>query len=188
MYYLDEIERFRPLCEQEEADKAHMLKAAKRAPDELLKRESALMHMTASSMIINAARDRVLMAYHNIYGSWAWTGGHADGDGDLMRVALKEAREETGIKRVSPMLPSAVSLEILEVPRHYKRGKFVSAHLHLNLTYAFMGEDCDAIHAKPDENARVGWLRIDRLGEFVTERDMLEIYYKILSRMIHSQS
>lgn len=40
------------------------------------------------------------MAYHNIYKSWAWTGGHSDGDSDLLNVALKEAKEETGLENL----------------------------------------------------------------------------------------
>ena len=56
-----------------------------------------MAHMTASSWIVNEDYTKVLMIYHNIYNSWAWTGGHADGDEDLLHVAVKEAREETGL-------------------------------------------------------------------------------------------
>ena len=59
--------------------------------------------MTASGFIVNEARNKTLMVHHNIYNSWSWTGGHADGDSDLLAVALREAREETGIVNVTPL-------------------------------------------------------------------------------------
>ncbi len=69
--------------------------------------------------------DRVLMAYHNIYHSWAWTGGHADGEKDLLSVAMREAREETGIKTVTPVMDQIFSLEVLTVDGHEKKGLYV---------------------------------------------------------------
>ena len=49
--------------------------------------------MTASSVIVHPARTKTLMAFHKIYQSWAWTGGHVDGETDLLHVAMREARE-----------------------------------------------------------------------------------------------
>ena len=59
---------------------------------DVLTRENRMCHFTASNWIINKQRTKILMAYHNIYKSWAWTGGHADGNENLFEVALKEAR------------------------------------------------------------------------------------------------
>ena len=78
---------------------------------------------------------RGLMVYHELYRAWSWTGGHADGDPDLLAVAEKEAMEETGLPTVRPIVPELFSLELLSVAAHVKRGRHVSAHLHLNLTY-----------------------------------------------------
>ena len=74
------------------------------------------------------------MAYHNIYHSWAWTGGHADGEKDLLSVAIREAKEETGIKTVKPVMEGIFSLEVLTVDGHEKNGSYVPSHLHLNVT------------------------------------------------------
>ncbi len=62
------------------------------------------------------------MIYHKIYDSWAWTGGHSDGDSDLLYVAIKEAKEETGIKNVIPISENIYSLELTNVIGHEKRG------------------------------------------------------------------
>ena len=120
MNYLDDLAAFKPLCEQEETDRALMLAEARRMPVKILTRESALLHMTASAMVVNPARTHVMMAYHNIYGTWAWTGGHADGENDLLAVARREAQEETRIEHLSPIQTGAISLEILDVPPPYQ--------------------------------------------------------------------
>lgn len=87
------IERYVPYNEQEENDKEMILEYIHTFKD-VLTRENRMCHFTASNWIINKERTKVLMIYHNIYKSWAWTGGHADGDSNLLHVALKEAEEE----------------------------------------------------------------------------------------------
>ncbi len=94
MFYLDEIKEFASACEQEENDKRIMLEWISRFPDTVLYRKCELAHLTSSSQILNESRDKVLMVYHNIYQSWSWTGGHADGEADLLAVALREAQEK----------------------------------------------------------------------------------------------
>ena len=124
-------------------------------------RENRNAHMTASAWIVDPTRTRTLMVYHNIYDSWSWTGGHADGETDLLSVALREAREETGIAHVHPVNTEIYSLEILTVDGHEKRGKYVSSHLHLNLTYLLEADDSDALMRKEDENSAVAWFSLE---------------------------
>lgn len=97
MDILTQIENYRPYNEQEERDKGLILDCL-RAFEDVFTRENTLAHMTASAWVVNERFDRVLMAYHNIYDSWSWLGGHADGEEDLLAVALKEVREESGVK------------------------------------------------------------------------------------------
>ena len=85
----EQIKNYIPYNEQEKNDKEMMLKYIDTFED-VLTRENRMCHFTASNWIVNKERTKVLMIYHNIYKSWAWTGGHADGDSDLLHVALKE--------------------------------------------------------------------------------------------------
>lgn len=96
-----QLERYTPYNEQEERDRALLLRALREEAD-VFTRENDRMHMTASAWVTNEAHDSVLMAYHNIYDSWAWLGGHADGEEDLLAVALREVREESGVKHARP--------------------------------------------------------------------------------------
>ena len=151
-----QIEAFCPYNEQETADRLQMLQDIDTFPV-LLTRDNATAHFTASCWIVNPDRTKVLMAYHRLYDSWAWLGGHADGDRDLLAVALREVREESGLAEVHPVSEDLYSLEILTVDGHEKHGRYVSSHLHLNVTYLLEADPSAAIRPKPDENSRVGW-------------------------------
>ena len=156
MEILESIERYIPFNEQEERDRVLILRAL-REEKNVFSRENEAMHMTASAWVTNETQDSVLMAYHNLYDSWSWLGGHADGECDLLSVALREVCEESGITRVRPASEEIFSLEILTVDGHEKRGRYVPSHLHLNVTYLLIADEDDVLRIKPDENSGVKW-------------------------------
>ena len=160
MDILTELESYHPWNEQEIRDREELLRRL-RSGEELYTRDNASAHLTASAWVVTPDRTRVLLAYHNLYRSWAWLGGHADGDRDLLAVALREVREESGLTEVHPVSDSIYSLEILTVDGHEKHGKYVSSHLHLNLTYLLEADPAAAVRCKPDENSRVGWFALE---------------------------
>lgn len=180
------LKAFRPWNEQEERDKCVMLGAFSAAPDPFT-RENEIMHFTASSWIVNRDCTKVLMAYHNIYNAWAWTGGHADGDRDLLAVALREAREETGI-HAEPVREDIFSLETLTVDGHEKRGRYIPSHLHLNVTYLLMADEAEAIRAKTDENAAVRWFTLDDALRNCSEPWMVARVYGKLNQKLSGWS
>ena len=174
-----QLERYTPYNEQEERDRA--LLRALREEENVFTRENDRMHMTASAWVTNEAHDGVLMAYHNIYDSWAWLGGHADGEEDLLAVALREVREESGVKHARPASENIFSLEVLTVDGHEKRGAYVSSHLHLNVTYLLIADDSDALTVKPDENSGVRWFTPEGAIEASSEPWFRERIYKKLN-------
>ena len=107
----ENIENFIPYNEQEEFEKKIMLDYIRDFNDTLT-RQNEYGHFTSSAFVLNKERTKMLMIYHKIYNSWAWVGGHSDGDSDLLYVAMKEAKEETGIKNVTPISNDIYSLEI----------------------------------------------------------------------------
>ena len=124
------------------------------------------------------------MAYHNLYHSWAWLGGHADGNDDLIAVAYKEIKEESGIEKVRLLDDNIFSLEVLCVDGHMKKGKYVSSHLHLNITYLFEADDKQDIRIKEDENSAIGWIAIDDIRNKVTEQWFMDnIYQKLIDKI-----
>ena len=180
MKIVEEIKKYRPCNEQEQRDKAVILAFLENDEDAFL-RSNLLAHMTASSWIVNPERTKTLMVYHNIYDSWSWTGGHADGETDLLSVALREAREETGIAHVRPVSPEIFSLEVLTVDGHEKRGEYVPSHLHLNVTYLLEAEESDTLHICREENSGVAWFTLEEALKASTEPWFVERIYKKLN-------
>ena len=181
--WINDIKKYIPYNEQEVKDKELILSAISNF-DNLLTRENPIMHITSSGYVINKNRDKVLMIYHKIYNSWAWTGGHADGDNDLLYVAIKEAKEETGISNVIPLTNNIFSLDVLTVDGHIKRGSYVSSHLHLNITYLLEADENDTLTVNEDETEGVKWLPIDKLAEFCAEEYMVKNVYNKLNEKI----
>ena len=156
----DELIAYTPFNEQEERDRSFILAFLDAHPD-AFSRDDPVAHMTASAWVVNRQRDRVLMVYHRIYDSWSWTGGHADGETDLLAVALREIREETGVEHIRPLSPEIFSLEVLTVDGHEKHGVYVSSHLHLNVTYLVEADERDPLRVCEDENSGVRWFSLE---------------------------
>ena len=176
-----EIEEYKPYNEQEEQDKKVILKYIDTF-DDVLTRNNEFGHFTASSWVLNKDKTKVLMIYHNIYKSWAWTGGHSDGDSNLLNVAIREVKEETGVKDVKPISDDIFSLEIICVNGHVKRGKYVSSHVHLNVTYLLEADEDEELKIKEDENSGVRWVDIDKAVELSNEAWMKGIYKKLIEK------
>ena len=180
--YADALRAYSPQNEQEDADRRMILEYIRRFPDNILTRDNAIAHMTSSGFVVNADASKVLMAHHNLYRVWAWTGGHADGEADLLAVALREAREETGAEHVRPLSAQIASVDILPVWGHVKGGRYVCAHQHLNVSYLLVADETDPLRAREGENTRGGWLPAERLLEYTREWQMDGVYTKLLAR------
>jgi len=176
------IECYVPCCEQEENDRRMMLRYMDIFDDTLL-RTNETAHFTASAWVVNKERNKLLMVYHNIYNSWSWTGGHADGEEDMLSIALREVQEETGLESVQAVSDDVFSLEILTVNAHFKKGRYVVPHLHLNLTYLIEADEAQMLKIKPDENSGVKWFGPDEAVEASVEPDMRVIYRKLNNKL-----
>lgn len=186
MNVAEKLKNYTPYNEQEEKDKRLIL-ALMENNDKIFTRESAAAHITVSAWVVNKARTKVLMAFHNIYNSWAWLGGHADGETDLLGVAVREAEEESGIKTVVPVFNDIFSVEILTVDGHIKRGEYVSSHLHLNFTYLLEADENEKLTPREGENSMVAWLTFDEALKKSTEPWFCENIYSKLIKKLNDQ-
>ncbi|MBW9212993.1 MULTISPECIES: NUDIX hydrolase [Terrabacteria group] len=180
---IQQLKEFIPFNEQEEKDKQVFLRQL--SIDNIFKRENEVGHFTASCWIVNQDYTKVLLAYHNIYQSYAWLGGHCDGDEDCLGVALKEAREESGLENIKVLSQEPISIETLVVNGHEKKGKYIPSHLHFNVTYLFQANDQERLHIKEDENSALAWFDCATFMSEVNEIWMKErIYQKLNGRII----
>ena len=180
---ISQLEEYTPFNEQEERDKGVILNALKTQPD-IFERSNLIAHMTASAWVVNKDRSKILLAYHNIYDSWAWLGGHADGEKDLLKVAMKEVSEESGIKNIRPVSEDILSVETLTVDGHEKKGIYVPSHLHLNVTFLIEADDTEQTRIRVGENSNVAWFDRDKAVEMSNEKWFKErIYSKLMKKV-----
>ncbi len=181
MKLIKKIKDFSPLCDREARDKADFINFIENNENCLL-RENEAGHITVSAWIVNKNRDKVLFCYHNIYDSWSWVGGHADGEEDLPAVALKEAKEETGVS-ARPVSEEIFSLEILPVAEHIRKGIRVPPHTHYNVTFLLEADENAEISVNPCENSGVMWIKKEEICKKSSEEWMIEnVYKKLIER------
>ena len=176
------LEEFTPFNRQEEKDRRIMLNLL--GQEDIFRRSNLMGHFTASAWVVNGSGTKVLMAYHNLYNAWSWLGGHADGEEDLSKVALREVKEESGVKSVKLLSPKIYSVEILPVEGHEKQGEYVPCHLHYNVTYLMQADENRHLTVKPDENSGVAWFGLEEVYEKSTEKWFVERIYKKLNEKL----
>lgn len=187
MSLFDLIADYRPFNEQEVRDKEQMLQFIKCNGD-YLERENQIGHFTASMWAVNSECTKILMVYHNIYNSWSWVGGHADGEEDLCAVALRELEEETGVKNAVLLSRDIFSLETLTVNGHVKKGVYVPGHLHFNVTFLAQADEREELLGNREENQGVKWWTFEEALKAATEPWMVEnIYKKLIEKCRYKQ-
>lgn len=185
MNLYESIKKYVPVNEQETRDKEIMLRFMEQNAD-CLERSNPIAHFTASIWTVNKDRTKTLMVYHNIYNSWSWIGGHADGEEDLCAVALRELQEETGISHARLLRDEIFSLEILTVDGHMKNGVYVPSHLHFNVTYLAEADEQETLTVNKQENQAVKWWLFEDALKASKEPWIVErVYKKLVSKSDH---
>lgn len=155
----EQLENYTPINEQEEKDKEQMLEFIDNF-DDVLTRKNIFGHFSASAFVVNKARDKMVVVYHNIYDGWIYPGGHADGEEDLLSVAVREVEEETGLK-VKVLDENFYGIQSLPVAGHVKRGNYVSSHTHYDVVYLLEADDSVPLVFREDESQGVKWVSLE---------------------------
>ena len=183
-YLIKQIQGLTPFNEEERKNKELLLRCLEKEED-VFSRKNTLAHFTASSWIVNKNRDKVLLCFHNIYNSWSWLGGHCDSNMDCLEVAIKEAKEESGLEDFKCIYDGIFSLESLCVNSHIKRGEVVSSHIHLNVTYLLEADDTKPLKIKEDENKGLMWAPLEAIYSLSNELWFVEHVYKKLNQKLY---
>ena len=179
------INDFVPSCEQEEVDKKLFIRALESCPDSLA-RDNLFGHFSASAWLMNRTKDKILCCYHKQYDRWQWLGGHCDGDGDFLRVVKKEITEESGLEDFELYHDGIFSLESFSVTAHYKNGKYVPAHAHWNVTYAFLADENSETRIAEAENSAIAWKTFEELIDHTpTNTSSRAVYRKLMEKTHH---
>lgn len=183
MNIYQDIRDYVPYNIQEERDRQTILHFLESYEDAFL-RSNELGHMTASAWVVNHERNKILMAYHKIYDSWSWLGGHCDGEKDCLKVAVREVREEAGVRTVKPLSDQIFSLEVVSVNAHLRRGEYVPTHLHFNVTYLLEADEKEELFVNADENSGVAWFSLDEAVASSSEKWFREHIYSKLNEKL----
>ncbi|MCR3905580.1 MAG: NUDIX hydrolase [Tenericutes bacterium] len=168
---------YQPKTEQESIDQQLILAFIDKN-DDALYRTNLAGHITSSAFVVNKKMTKILFAYHHIYDSWAWVGGHNDGNPNLLEVAIKEAKEETGVKNIKPYNEDIFTIDVIYVKNHIKNGIYVPDHLHLNATFLLIADENDPLFINHAENSGVKWFSIDEVIDHINEERMKPVYLK----------
>lgn len=130
-------------------------------------------HLTGSAWIVSPDRTRTLLTHHRKLDKWLQLGGHADGDGNLLEVALREAREESGLTRIR-----ALAGGIFDLDRHWiPARKTEPAHHHFDLRFVFEADPAEPL-AISNESKDLAWVSIDRVTTLNPEESMARMVRK----------
>ncbi len=170
------LEQYQPV---DDADRAQRDRIAEfvRANSDCFERTNLKGHITGSAWVIDKSGERVLLTHHKKLGKWLQLGGHADGDPDVRRVALREAEEESGLKGLRPGFDGIFDLDVHAIPAHGNDHE----HFHYDLRFVFQTSGSEDFVTGP-ESDRLAWVKISLMKNFSTEESMLRMARKSLTQ------
>ena len=130
-------------------------------------------HVTGSAWVVNREGTHVLLTHHRKLDKWLQLGGHADGEPDVMRVALREVAEESGLTGVTPVSPDIFDVDIHAIPARPHE----PAHEHYDIRYAFRATGSEA-YVVSGESHDLDWVPVAGLHRLTTEESMLRMARK----------
>ncbi len=167
---------YRPIDEKDRAQRERILAFLESTPN-CFERSHTAGHITGSAWVVDKTGERVLLTHHKKLNRWLQLGGHADGDADVQAVALREAREESGLENLRPISPEIFDLDVHRIPE--RPGE--PAHYHYDIRFAFQttGEEKFTVS---DESNELDWIKISEMTSVSDEPSLLRMAGKWLNR------
>ena len=131
-------------------------------------------HITASTWIVNPARDKALLTHHANLHKWVQLGGHTDEGEDWTSAALREAHEESGLAELRLLQPGLYDLDIHEIPA--RPGQV--AHDHYDLRFLVEADDAIALTVS-EESHDLAWVLLAKLENYTQEESQLRMKRKL---------
>lgn len=176
-----EIENYIPFDEQEKNDKEQFLIFINTF-DDVLTRDNIFGHFSASAFLVNKKRNKMIVVYHIINDGWIYPGGHADGDDNLLSVAVREVEEETGLK-AKILDENIYAIQSAPVKGHIKSGKYVSSHIHFDVLYLMEADDRSPLKYKENESKGVKWISFEEADDKTMCDFIRPIHKKIIEKL-----
>ncbi|MFA6540900.1 MAG: NUDIX hydrolase [Bacteroidota bacterium] len=133
-------------------------------------------HITGSAFIVNNSRTRTLLTHHHKLEKWLQLGGHSDGNPDTLSVALREAEEESGLKKILPLSVNIFDVDVHEIPPR----KNEPAHFHHDIRFLFEADDTEPLTIS-SESKDLAWVSLSEIERYTTEESVLRMARKVLT-------
>ena len=146
--------------------------------DRCFDRDNWYGHFTGSAWIVDQTRDWVLMTNHRQLDMWLQLGGHADGNIDLLAVALKEAREESGLTKFNVLSEQIFDLDIHQIPVFNE----IPSHLHFDIRFIIETKHDDKNILVSDESHDVAWVHKSDVRKKNSEESIARMLKKMERR------
>jgi len=146
------------------------------AHEDCFRRELGIGHVTGSAWVLSPDRRRVLLTHHRKLDLWLQLGGHADGECDVRLVALREAREESGLVRVRLLADAIFDVDVHSIPARARE----PAHFHYDVRFVCEADDMEPLVVS-DESHDLAWVELDRVAVLSADRSVLRMVRKSLA-------
>ena len=169
---LQELRAYVP-TDDREAEMCDRLVAFVTLHPNAFERELLIGHVTASAWIVDPARTRALLTHHRKLGKWLQLGGHVDGEVDVRRAALREAREESGLTSLRFASEAIYDVDVHRIPA--RSGE--PAHDHYDLRFALEADPGEPLVLSVESN-ELAWVPLDLLETYGTDESVLRLARK----------
>ncbi len=156
------LQAYSPASEEELARRAEMLRFIE-SHEDCFERSLEVGHITASSWLLSKDGTTALLMHHAKLNLWCQLGGHCDGNPDVLDVALKEAREESGITQIHPASDEIFDIDIHLIPENSRE----KSHYHYDVRFLLQVASDEKIIRNP-ESKELRWVGKNK-GELPTQ-------------------
>lgn len=134
-------------------------------------------HITGSAWIVDASKQFVVLTHHAKLNKWLQPGGHADGNEDIVDVSLREAKEETGLKKIILKQSTIFDIDIHRIPAH----KDFAEHYHFDVRFIFEADKNEPLQIT-DESNDLQWVNLNQLEHYTNNTSILRMKTKTLEK------
>ncbi len=160
--------------DKDERDMYEMLVRFVENEDQCFERELRIGHITGSAWIVDRERSHVLLTHHRKLDRWLQLGGHADGEADVLAVALREAREESGLEAVTPLLDTPYDVDVHPIPARGDEPR----HLHYDVRWLLEADRATPLVVS-SESKDLAWVALDDIGQLTSDRSIVRMTEKL---------
>lgn len=170
-----------PKEKREQDFKIRMLSLLNEFQEKAFDRALLHAHFTASAWIIDEASEQALLMHHRKLDKWLQLGGHADGDSNLIRVVVKEIKEESGLKHFELAEPTIFDIDIHTIPKR----KEVAQHEHFDVRFLFLASHMENL--KPNyESKDMRWIEWEKVDELCKNESIQRMNRKAQKLQVNS--